>query len=60
LEWRKQWDADNLSNWDPPQVLKDYMPYGLSGYDKDGAPGKIFFIIIKTISKYYFFRYKLF
>ncbi|KAH0954641.1 hypothetical protein HN011_003763 [Eciton burchellii] len=38
LEWRKQWDADNLSNWDPPQVLKDYMPYGLSGYDKDGAP----------------------
>ncbi|XP_026827652.1 SEC14-like protein 2 isoform X2 [Ooceraea biroi] len=38
LEWRKQWDADNLSDWNPPQILKDYLPYGLSGFDKDGAP----------------------
>ncbi|XP_014467504.1 PREDICTED: SEC14-like protein 2 [Dinoponera quadriceps] len=38
LEWRKKWEADNLSEWEPPQVLKDYLPYGSSGFDKDGAP----------------------
>lgn len=42
LEWRKKWDADNLLEWDPPQIFKDYLPYGLSGFDKDGAPGKIY------------------
>ncbi|XP_050458976.1 SEC14-like protein 2 [Cataglyphis hispanica] len=38
LDWRKQWDADNLSEWDLPQTVKSYFPYGLSGFDKDGAP----------------------
>ncbi|XP_071574042.1 SEC14-like protein 2 isoform X1 [Temnothorax nylanderi] len=38
LEWRKHWDADNLSNWEIPEVAKTYLPYGLSGFDKDGAP----------------------
>lgn len=38
LDWRKQWDADNLSEWDFPPMVKSYFPYGLSGFDKDGAP----------------------
>ncbi|XP_076233425.1 SEC14-like protein 2 [Calliopsis andreniformis] len=38
LEWRKQWDVDKLSEWDPPQILKEYLPHGLCGFDKDGAP----------------------
>lgn len=50
LEWRKHWDADNLPEWDLPEIVKNYLPYGLSGFDKDGAPGKIIFIKIKIIS----------
>lgn len=42
LEWRKYWNADNLSEWDSPQILKDYMTHGSSGFDKDGAPSKSF------------------
>ncbi|KAK2576328.1 hypothetical protein KPH14_005689 [Odynerus spinipes] len=38
LEWRKQWDADKIEKWNQPQVLHDYLPHGLSGFDKDGAP----------------------
>ncbi|KAM0733131.1 SEC14-like protein 2 [Formica fusca] len=38
LDWRKQWDADNLSEWDLPPMVKSYFPYGSSGFDKDGAP----------------------
>lgn len=41
LEWRKQWDADNFSDWDLPQIIKTYLPYGLCGFDKDGAPAII-------------------
>lgn len=51
FEWRKRWDADNLCDWDLPQIVKTYLPYGLCGFDKDGAPGKIFLIIkIKIIN----------
>lgn len=38
MEWRKQWEVDKLAEWDPPQILKDYLPHGLCGFDKDGAP----------------------
>ncbi|KAG5322252.1 S14L2 protein, partial [Pseudoatta argentina] len=38
LEWRKRWDADNLDKWEIPEIIKPYLPYGLSGFDKDGAP----------------------
>ncbi|XP_011506556.1 PREDICTED: SEC14-like protein 4 isoform X2 [Ceratosolen solmsi marchali] len=38
LEWRKRWEVDKLNEWEIPQILKDYLPHGLSGYDKDGAP----------------------
>jgi hypothetical protein len=43
LEWRKRWDVDKLDEWEIPQILKDYLPHGLSGYDKDGAPGLYFY-----------------
>ncbi|KOC67182.1 SEC14-like protein 2 [Habropoda laboriosa] len=38
MEWRKQWEVDKLPEWEPPQVLNDYLPHGLCGFDKDGAP----------------------
>lgn len=38
ITWRKHWDADNLDNWEIPEILKNYLPHGLSGFDKDGAP----------------------
>ncbi|XP_033185044.1 SEC14-like protein 2 isoform X1 [Bombus vancouverensis nearcticus] len=38
MEWRKQWEVDKLTEWDPPQILNDYLPHGLCGFDKDGAP----------------------
>ncbi|XP_020282345.1 SEC14-like protein 2 isoform X2 [Pseudomyrmex gracilis] len=38
IEWRKKWDADNLSNWNLSQKVLNFFPYGLSGFDKDGAP----------------------
>uniref|UniRef100_A0A0C9QZQ8 Sec14l2_0 protein n=2 Tax=Fopius arisanus TaxID=64838 RepID=A0A0C9QZQ8_9HYME len=38
LEWRRKWEVDSLDDWDEPQVLKDHLPYGHSGFDKDGAP----------------------
>lgn len=31
-------------------MVKSYFPYGLSGFDKDGAPGKIFLILLKSRS----------
>jgi len=46
MEWRKLWDADNLDNWDISEVIKNHLPYGLSGFDKDGAPGKISFVTV--------------
>lgn len=49
LEWRKQWDVDNVKEWDPPEPLKTYHPSGVCGYDKDGAPGRniSFFLFIR-------------
>ncbi|XP_034942104.1 SEC14-like protein 4 [Chelonus insularis] len=38
MEWRKKWDVDKIHTWEEPQVLKDYLAHGLSGFDKDGAP----------------------
>lgn len=55
MEWRKQWDTDNLPDWDPPQVLKDFLPYGLSGFDKDGAPGKIYYDLKIKITNFFKF-----
>lgn len=40
LEWRKQWDVDKIGEWKTPQILKDHLPHGQCGEDKDGAPGK--------------------
>ncbi|XP_058795807.1 SEC14-like protein 2 isoform X2 [Phymastichus coffea] len=38
MEWRKRWDVDKLNEWEVPKLLIDYLPHGLSGFDKDGAP----------------------
>lgn len=46
MEWRKTWDSDNLVNWDIPELMNHYLPHGLSGFDKDGAPGKVSFVTL--------------
>ncbi|XP_039308482.1 SEC14-like protein 2 isoform X2 [Solenopsis invicta] len=38
MQWRKTWDANNLINWNIPEQIKPFLPHGLSGFDKDGAP----------------------
>ena len=38
LEWRKRNGVDDILQWTPSQVLKDYYPGGLAGYDKEGYP----------------------
>lgn len=40
LRWRAQWEVDGaLRSWTPPEVVRLFYPYGISGVDKDGAPG---------------------
>jgi hypothetical protein len=31
--------VDKLKDWEPPEVIQKYFPSGISGYDKEGAPG---------------------
>ncbi|XP_028050292.1 SEC14-like protein 2 isoform X2 [Monomorium pharaonis] len=38
MEWRKRWDTDSLVDWEIPEIIKTYLPHGLSGFDNDGAP----------------------
>lgn len=38
VAWRKEWNADNILEWDPPEVLKKYYPGGYFGEDKQGFP----------------------
>ncbi|RXG61847.1 SEC14-like protein 2, partial [Armadillidium vulgare] len=34
----KEWNMDNIADWNPPEVLKKYFPSGVAGYDKEGNP----------------------
>ena len=38
VEWRKQWKADAMINWEVPEILKKYYPGGYCGEDKNGHP----------------------
>jgi len=38
MKWREEWSINKDDGWKPPQVLVDYMPSGISGYDKEGSP----------------------
>ncbi|KAH8297720.1 hypothetical protein KR054_006516, partial [Drosophila jambulina] len=38
LKTRAMWNVDNIEKWDPPRALREYLPYGLMGYDKEGSP----------------------
>ncbi|XP_074105969.1 SEC14-like protein 2 isoform X2 [Cotesia typhae] len=38
LEWRKKWDVDKLNEWEEPAVVKDGLPHGLCGFDKEQSP----------------------
>lgn len=34
------WKVDELEQWDNSEI-EQYLPHGMSGYDKDGAPGNL-------------------
>ncbi|XP_063601788.1 SEC14-like protein 2 [Penaeus indicus] len=38
LLWRKEWEADTVLEWEPPEVLEKYYPVGQAGHDKEGRP----------------------
>ncbi|XP_068148574.1 SEC14-like protein 2 isoform X1 [Drosophila tropicalis] len=38
LKTRAMWNVDNIEKWDAPRALKEYLPYGLIGYDNEGSP----------------------
>ena len=40
LEWRQEWGADSVLEWEVPEVLTKYYPVGMAGHDKTGCPGK--------------------
>jgi hypothetical protein len=39
LKWREKWEVEKIRDWEPPEVMQKYYPSGISGYDKEGAPG---------------------
>ncbi|XP_062137538.1 SEC14-like protein 2 [Drosophila sulfurigaster albostrigata] len=38
LKTRAMWNVDNIEKWEAPQALREYLPYGLMGYDNEGSP----------------------
>ncbi|XP_045616077.2 SEC14-like protein 2 [Procambarus clarkii] len=38
MQWRKEWGADSVLDWDVPEVLHHYYPVGMAGHDKTGLP----------------------
>ncbi len=39
MKWRQNVGADTiLSDFQMPQVLKDYFPAGVAGFDREGHP----------------------
>lgn len=38
MQWREEWSINKDDGWKPPQVLVDYMPSGICGYDREGSP----------------------
>lgn len=32
--------VDEITKWQAPKVLTEFSPHGLSGFDKEGSPGK--------------------
>ncbi|XP_035908420.1 SEC14-like protein 2 [Anopheles stephensi] len=38
MKFRERWNTDEIAKWPTPQILQDYSPHGVSGFDKDGSP----------------------
>ncbi|ALC42835.1 CG13893 [Drosophila busckii] len=38
IKTRAMWNVDNIEKWDVPRALREYLPYGLMGYDNEGSP----------------------
>jgi hypothetical protein len=37
MKWREKWEVDELESWEPPKVFEKYLPYGTTGFDKEGS-----------------------
>ena len=40
LKTRAMWNVESLEKWDAPKALKEYLPYGMVGFDNEGSPSK--------------------
>uniref|UniRef100_A0A1A9WBT1 CRAL-TRIO domain-containing protein n=1 Tax=Glossina brevipalpis TaxID=37001 RepID=A0A1A9WBT1_9MUSC len=40
LKTRDMWNMDTLETWNAPKALREYVPCGMVGFDKEGSPGK--------------------
>ncbi|TMW50710.1 hypothetical protein DOY81_004210 [Sarcophaga bullata] len=38
LKTRAMWNVESLEKWDAPKALKEYLPYGMVGFDNEGSP----------------------
>ncbi|XP_017863633.1 PREDICTED: SEC14-like protein 2 [Drosophila arizonae] len=38
LKTRAMWNVDNIEKWEAPKALREYLPYGVMGFDKEGSP----------------------
>ncbi|XP_037808308.1 SEC14-like protein 2 [Lucilia sericata] len=38
LKTRAMWNVDSLEKWEAPKALKEYLPYGMVGFDNEGSP----------------------
>ncbi|KAM8817106.1 SEC14-like protein 4 [Rhynchonycteris naso] len=47
MEFRKQYDLDNIFTWQPSEVIQQYDSGGLCGYDYEGCP--VWFEIIGNL-----------
>lgn len=38
MKWRERWGADDIENWETPEICEKYCPMGVSGFDLEGSP----------------------
>ena len=45
MKWREKWEVEKLKDWEPPEIFNKYYISGITGYDKEGAPGNVNIIL---------------
>ncbi|KAL0625197.1 putative SEC14-like protein 6 [Plecturocebus cupreus] len=47
MEFQKQQDLANIFAWQPPEVVRLYIPSNICGYDREGSP--IWYLIVRGL-----------